>query len=154
MSQSKVVLAFDPGGTTGWAAGKYTDTEPLEFIYGGQITGGVDGFVKWMKENTEFPNAELVDFDLTIVSESFSLRPGVRNPDLTPVRIEGALTALVGTENVVYQQPAMKALVSDDRLRKYGLWIPGQRHHMDARIHALAYMSRLKHIPTLRKYWS
>lgn len=146
------VLSLDPGGTTGWALGKYSDTDPLTFVDGGQIDDGVAGFVKWFRDTRNWcpPAGEI---GMTIVSESFTLRPGVKSPDLTPVRIEGALTALLGPDMVVYQQPARKAQVGDERLKRNGLWIPGQRHQMDARIHGLAYMLSLMHGPTIHAYW-
>ena len=140
------ILAFDPGGTSGWAFGEFSDTQPLTFLLGGQIEDGVDGFVEFASLMPRHP-------DLIIVSESFQLRPAVRNPDVTPLRIEGALTALLGPGRVVYQQPAMKSTVGDQKLKDHGFWIPGQRHQMDARIHALAYLKKNKHMPTLRAYW-
>lgn len=145
----KYVLAFDPGGTTGWALGYYSDKDPLAFLDGGQITGGVDGFVKWAWEMEDTIRLS----SPVIVSESFNLRPAVKFPDVMPLRIEGAMTAIFGPGTVIYQPPAAKSLITDNRLRANGLWIPGQRHHMDARIHALAYARKILHPPTLRKYW-
>lgn len=141
------ILAFDPGGTTGWALGEFSDTDPLIFHGGGQLIDGVEGFVEFMFDIHE------VTQELIIVSESFQLRPSVRNPDVTPLRIEGALTAILGPGVVQYQQPALKATVGDSKLKEHGFWIPGQRHQMDARIHALAYLKKAKHMPTLQAYW-
>jgi hypothetical protein len=151
----KYLLSLDPGGTTGWEISSYTDTNAIVPHDGGQIPNGVDGFVEWMlsDEMWKLPMMDSHNEGVTVVSESFQLRPGVKNPDVTPLRIEGALTALLGPGAVTYQQPATKALVPDQKLRDVGLWIPGQRHRMDARIHALAWGARNKHLPTLQLYW-
>jgi hypothetical protein len=135
----------------------------MTFLDGGQIPDGVHGFVKWFNQNSfaafySTPlaatiSAGLILGDLTIVSESFHLRASVKQPDLTPVRVEGALAALVNPDVVVYQQPAKKALVPDSRLKSAGLWVPGQRHQNDARIHALAYAVTNHHEPTIKAYW-
>jgi len=141
------LLTLDPGGTTGWSWSYFNDDKPLLFAGGGQIEGGLVGVLEFLSR---------IGYgykDAIIVSESFQLRPGVKSPDVTPLRIEGALTALFGPDRVVYQQPALKASVGDQRLKDNGLWIPGQRHQMDARIHALAFVKRNKHLPSLRAYW-
>lgn len=159
----RYILSLDPGGTTGWALSMLSDTEPLEFVDGGQIPNGVDGFVEWYRINSTItwatsgalrPVLSQPDlFGLTIVSENFQLRPSVKNPDVTPLRIEGALSVLAPQDRLVYQQPAQKSLVGDQKLKELGFWIPGQRHQMDARIHALVYAVRQKHLPTLETYW-
>jgi hypothetical protein len=146
------VLALDPGGTTGWALGAYSDLLPLNFVDGGQITAGVNGFVAWFTRMS-WMGGMSDDSDVQIVSESFTLRPAVKFPDVTPLRIEGALSALLGPDGVRYQTPATKALVPDSELRRLGFWIPGQRHQMDARIHALAYMMKTHYMPTLETYF-
>lgn len=149
MTDYKHVLAFDPGGTTGWAYGVYSDTTALQFVDGGQIPNGCPGFVEWFKHDK---NIGLLRPDV-LVSESFQLRPGVKSPDVTPLRIEGAITALWGTENVVWQQPAQKSLIPDELLRERGLWIKGQRHQMDARIHLAGYVIRQHHKPTSHRFF-
>lgn len=143
----RYILAFDPGGTTGWAFGGYSDESALSFIGGGQIEDGLHGFIYWFEQPEAFAG------NITIVSESFQLRASVRNPDVTPLRIEGALEALLGPGRVVYQQPALKSTVGDQLLKDNGLWIPGQRHQMDARIHAIAYLKKNRHLPTIRAFW-
>lgn len=163
LSPHRYIMSLDPGGTTGWALSKLSATRPLEFIDGGQISGGVDGFVDWYRVNSGLTWAATNNlnpilshpelYGLVIVSESFTLRPGVKSPDVTPLRIEGALSVLAPQDRLVYQQPAHKSLVGDQKLKELDFWIPGQRHQMDARIHALAYAVRQRHIPTLEAYW-
>jgi hypothetical protein len=155
------LLSFDPGGTTGWSLSVYYDDAPLTFFDGGQIPDGVDGFVEWWNTYTYTQTGRGVegfdisysplDFDV-IVSESFVLDGRTKFPDVTPLRIEGALTALAGTGRVVYQRNVKKALVPDSELKRLGFWVPGNRHQNDARIHALAY-AKMNHLPTQQAYW-
>lgn len=122
---------------------------PLNFIDGGQIPNGVAGFVDWV--SSVAPAG--FNGNVTIVSESFVLDGRTKFPDLTPVRIEGALTALLGDGVVHYQRNTYKGRVGDDKLKELGFWIPGQRHQMDARLHALAYLKTQGHLPTVSTYW-
>ena len=135
------ILALDPGGTTGWALFRLPDDDPIYLIDCGQVVGGNDRFIRWWGT---------VEHDL-VVSETFRLDGRTRYPDITPLRIEGALDVLSpgwhGQANV------MKAHAPDDLLKKHGLWIRGQRHSRDAIRHGLAYAKMHKHLPTLAKFW-
>lgn len=157
------VLSLDPGETTGWSLSAVSDTEPLIFLDGGQIEGGLVGVINFinaammpsalsggsrLRQLFQYP--ELYTFH--IVSESFVLDGRTRQPNVTPLRIEGALTALLGDGVVHYQRNSYKGRVGDSKLREIGFWIPGQRHQMDARLHALAYM-KTRHLPTAQAYW-
>lgn len=137
------ILTLDPGGTTGWAYGRFHATGPYECLDHGMIPDGIDGFIQWWRESGyECDNPDLV------VSESFQLR-GVVNPDITPLRIEGALSVL--RPGVIYQPPAAKMHAKDAVLRRYGLWWPGAGHDRDAARHALAYLKLQNHTPTMEK---
>ncbi len=79
--------------------------------------------------------------------------------DTEPLLIEGALSALHGGE-IVWQLRSDKSLVEDSVLKDNGLWHTGKyvgwkdaRDTNDAIIHALAYLKKNKHVPTLKKYW-
>lgn len=145
---NKYILSFDPGGTTGWAMGVYTDNQPLTFIGGGQIPDGLAGFNLWMAGRTSIFRRG----DVAVVAESFVLDGRTKFPNITPLRIEGALEAWLYPIQPIYQRNTAKGYVSDQRLRDYDLWIPGQRHQMDARIHAMACMYLMGHVPTLNAY--
>lgn len=137
----KKLLALDPGGTTGWSLWYYGDITPLTHIEHGMIGGGVEGFVRWYIEDAP-------EFD-EIVSESFVLDGRTVSPDVTPLRIEGALVAL-WPEYVIYQRNLLKRLAPDDLLKRIGLWWAGKGHDRDSARHALALMQSRKHIPTLK----
>lgn len=135
------LLALDPGGTTGWSLWEYDSITPLRPIEHGQIVGGVEGFIEWWKDSgIEY------EFD-EVVSESYRLDGRTPKPDVTPLRIEGALAVL--WPEVVYQPNTYKAIVTDERIKALGLWWPGQQHARDSLRHAWARMKHLKHMPTL-----
>lgn len=135
------LLALDPGGSSGFSRWFYDDTTVLTHIEHGTVPGGVDGFVRAWNDGVfgEFEE---------IVSESFILDGRTASPDVTPLRIEGALVAL-WPGYVFYQRNLLKRLASDDLLKRTGLWWPGKGHDRDSARHALALMQTRKHRPTL-----
>jgi hypothetical protein len=143
----QVILSLDPGGTTGYALMFVTETDQAEIMKSGQIKGGLKGFL-------DFHWDVLEDIKIDkIVSESFTLREGIYGADLTPVSIIGALEALYPTTEIVYQEPKLKPLCDDDRLKRLGLHIPGKPHMMDAVRHGIIYLRNNKHKPTLEAGW-
>lgn len=143
------ILSLDPGGTTGIAIFDYTeDTEPV-MVMNAQVGGSLEGFILWYIENKPTYKWDM------IVCEDFTLRLNVKFPDLSPVYIIGALTALEwGTMQIVYQQPSMKSLCDDTRLKKMGLYTPAFGHANDAVRHAIIYLRNKKHMPTLKLGWA
>lgn len=132
---------LDPGKTTGVALGYWDDTTPLTIKRTWQIPNGLDGFLEWAADFDEDVAGDV------FVCEDFILRPGVPNADITPAFIIGAVKAL--GLNPVMQAPSLKSLVSDNVLRRAGLWEPGKRHSNDARIHLAVYLRNQGHAPTL-----
>lgn len=140
------LLSLDPGGTTGVAYSEYSD-DGYELLWHKQVSGSLKGFL-------DFHWDQLEDIWIDkIVCESFTLREGVHGADLSPVYIIGALEALYPTTEIIYQEPKLKPLCDDARLKKMGLHTPGRGHAMDAVRHAVIYLRNKKHIPTLRKGW-
>jgi hypothetical protein len=143
----QVILSLDPGGTTGYAIVLVTEDDELEIMMQGQIKNGLKGFL-------DFHWDVLEDIKIDkIIAESFTLREGIYGADLTPVYIIGALEALYPTTEIIYQEPKLKPLSDDDRLKHMGLHIPGKPHMMDAVRHAVIYLRNNKHKPTLEKGW-
>lgn len=98
-----------------------------------------------------------------IVVEQFDLRPNNKFlADLTTVEVNGALKALWGEGNIVWQTPAQaKGLISDAVLKNLGAWptgkTVGQKDANDAR-DALRHNFRygvevLKHRKTIEAGW-
>jgi hypothetical protein len=142
-----LLLSLDPGGTTGYALLEVEDDQEATLHRTGQIKGSLKGFL-------DFHWDVLEDMPITkIICESFTLREGIYGADLSPVYIIGALEALYPTTEIVYQEPKLKPLCDDDRLKKLGLHEPGKPHRNDAVRHAVIYLRNNKHIPTLVAGW-
>lgn len=83
----------------------------------------------------------------TVVMEDFILREGTQDRSLlSPVRLEARTEAYVFEDDElevdVHLQSAsdMKRTVTEERLKRWGFWVPGQRHARDALRHLLLYM--------------
>lgn len=144
----KMLLALDPGGTSGAARFLVSDDKPLLLVKAEQWPGGVDGAVAQL-----LGCAENVDL---LVSESFVLDNRTPNPDVTPLRIEGAMRALALQgllPNPVMQRNTAKAHAPDALLKRVGLWQKGQPHANDAIRHAIAFAKMRGHRPTIEWLW-
>ena len=142
------ILCIDPGGTTGIAIFNVSeDSEPRLWEHL-QIPNGTKGFIDFFRENEPLYNWK------KIVCESFTLRTGVKFPDLTPVYIIGALEAMVkDSVEVVLQSPSLKGLCDDDRLKSIGMHQRGNGHANDAIRHGIIYLRNTKHMPTIEMTW-
>lgn len=143
-----LLLALDPGGTTGWSIWQYDALTPAMPFEHGQITGGVQGFVEWWREHERDIEPDVDE----VVSESFVLDGRTVSPDVTPLRIEGALSVL-WPHGVIYQRNTFKAHAPDATLKRLGFWWRGEQHARDSARHALAFLKVRKHLPTVRAYW-
>jgi len=104
------------------------------------------------------------------VSEQFTLLNHDYVANVEPVRIEGAMTAL--GFGPIWQPPAMmyfcggetkaaRKKASQDFLKANDLWLTGKdvgqpdaNDAISSTLHALAYFRSIRHIPTLKKYWT
>lgn len=141
----RTILSLDPGGTTGVAFIDFDDSA-VELVKVEQVKGGLEGFIEWFLQ-LDTP------FDL-IVCESFTLRPGIHGADLSPTYVIGALQALARENEIVYQEPKLKPLCDDPRLKKMGFHSKAFGHANDAVRHGIIYLRNKKHMPTLLKGWS
>lgn len=142
------ILSIDPGGKTGIAVLEYGLKRPVELLHCFEIPDALNGFISWHRANKG-----VFDWDL-IVCENFTLRPSVKFPDLSPVYIIGALTALEPNIEIEFQSPSQKHLCDDTRLKKMGLHKPGLGHANDAIRHGIIYLRNKRHMPTLQKGWA
>lgn len=140
-----MLLALDPGGTTGYAVVQYDAITPMTLIEHGQIASGKDGFIEWALGRRG-------DFD-EVVSESFVIDGRTAFPDVTPLRIETAVDMTFGRWGdgcpVAWQRNVMKAHADDILLKRVGLWLKGEQHARDAVRHSIAYLKTRRHAPTL-----
>lgn len=147
----KHLVAFDPGQSTGIALGTYSDSEPYTLVDVWQTQNGLTGVLDWLGEHYGA-------YDEESVSESFVLRKTPFMPDVEPLRIEGALTVFY--PDIVWQPPSDKHHVPDTILKEHNMWQTGKplghvdgRDANDAIIHALTFLKKMRHVPTLKKYW-
>lgn len=138
----KYVLGMDPGGTTGLALLRYSDTTLPELVYLYQVPDGRYGFESFFR-------GSLLAENVDVASEQWVERE-VKGSDREPIYIEGVMYALWRDNGVTYQTPDMKQLVPDQWLKDNNLWVPGKRHAMDALIHAIIWLRNNDHIPTLK----
>lgn len=90
----------------------------------------------------------LEDGEVDLVIEDFILRN--RSMDrsmLSPVRVTSALLGILVHEdvmdrvNLTFQQPSQaKSIATNERLKRWGLWIVGSTHERDAMRHLIVYL--------------
>jgi hypothetical protein len=142
------VLSLDPGGTTGWAIfsvhpdamGPDEDIrvfDNVEWWTAGEFTGSQDLQIDAIVElASSWPSARLV-------TEGFKLRQ--LNAELSPVEINAVVRWAVRPRYWVVQNSALaKGVVTDDRQKAWGFWVPGREHARDAIKHNLTYLKRAK----------
>ena len=145
-----IILSFDPAAereesTTGYAILRADeDSEPV-LDQSGVIEGGFAGFV-------DFVNGPALTRTLprpdVVVCESWVPYKGF--VDSSPQLVEGVIRYVF--PDVVLQPSITKAIITDDILKRLG-WYSTEGHHRDANsaiAHALAYLVKIRHKPTIR----
>jgi hypothetical protein len=145
-----VVLALDPGGTSGWCViGVHPDAiasgdpsikilENIEFWTCGQFAGPEDDQCDEIVDLVgNWPGARLV-------TELFTLRSRVTSSEVFALeRMNAILRWAIRPRYFVYQQPALAmTTITDDRQKDMGLWVPGKEHARDALKHGLTFLKR------------
>lgn len=148
------LYTIDPGVATGIALGWYEETHAYDRTNVWIIKDGLSGFLDWFEDDQP-----VNPFNALWVSERFVLRDNDFVANTEPLKIEGALETL--RLRPTYQLRTDKALCKDEVLKEHGLWVTGKmvghsdgRDANDATIHALAYLKKQRHLPTLKKYWA
>lgn len=135
-----LILALDPGGTTGYAIGEATDD-----------TGQGEGIFRYIKSG----EAKLTGADLWgmldsisptyLVAETFEFRQNTRdNVELISRDLLGVSEMWATLRNANYrtQSPAEgKSFFTDKKLRTLGMYSPGRVHARDATRHLLYFMA-------------
>lgn len=141
-------LVLDPGKVTGAAMVEWSDDDPLSVLWTQSIPSGCEGFVDWFKEFDHF------SMDI-VICELFEI-DGTITGSWSP-RIEGALMALWNGEIVWQRRDEKAALLPTEPARRAWFNRRGLRfktsHELDSVVHALVYLKRMKHMPTLMKWW-
>lgn len=149
------ILSIDPGGKggdTGIVVVRYSKFTAPEFFLKWAIPGGIDGFRDWKGEHKRIV-IDAARSDWHVICEHFVQR-NIPNADLTPVLVEGAV--LDTWRQVILSNPSGKnTAVSDDVLKRLGLYIPGGHHRdcTEAMRHAVRWLKNQAHVPTLQAGW-
>lgn len=148
-----MILGVDPGGDgghTGVVLIGVPEDGPAFLSDSWAVSDDVTGFVDWYQTNGCFL---MID---TVVCEHFVNR-NIAGADLTPCFVEGAVRALFrDTETVLSPASGKNSAVSDDVLKRLGMYaFPGDHHHdrREAARHAIRYLKKQRHVPTLRAGW-
>ena len=138
------ILGLDPGETTGWSL--FLEEKRID---GGTITGGLLGLIEWAK-------AEMPDHDVLVV-EAFVVEPSFVG---TPVAAEilGVAFALSPAEKKLRQLRSQKATVVAGSEAQRNAWLRSIGfdfiiHEMDATVHVLVYLKRIRHKAAYLLYW-
>lgn len=160
------ILAIDPGVNTGVAWGSFSAEEPFELRAREQVHGGLTGFIRWAQDCEWIRHADVLVCEKFVLAED-----NMFAPDLTPVQLEGVITMLRLPKSIVWQPRTDKAALTGypasaktkaqrqrvrfDFLKEHGLFAAGTDNDdsNDAITHALVYLKRSKHLPTLLKFW-
>ena len=133
-----MILAVDPGGTTGVALHGGLPVTTWFF----EIPGGHLGFVDWFHA-TSAPGGSYADHQLDIVCESFIPRPGALTHQPDASYIIGYLKMWAHRKGMSFklQSPAQaKSFSTNAKLKAAGLYPIGMGHAQDAARHLLVYL--------------
>lgn len=169
-SEAKIrVVAFDPGGTTGWSIMETTlgalddNTVPVHEIltgwWHGQIVCNdekIDNYEQVaIDAMAELITAQAAADDFAVVMESYQIRSKRTDAEtISPIRF------IAGVEQYVWdmcrymakQGPSEKTGVTDERLETWGLYLrDGQQHARDADRHALLFLKKLRAKKSLQR---
>lgn len=163
MAQRSVV-AFDPGGTTGWATLWFPERN---LYHGTNLLDGLEFDCGQFGGPERSQSAEIAimlsEYSGPVIIEDFVLRQFRKDSDLlSPVRmiarIENTIEWMERAEPrrdkciVFKQQPALaKSTATDARMRDWGLWTPGKPHANDAVRHAITFLRRAKASGAMRR---
>ena len=162
---SETAWVCDPGETTGWSLWEFPDDAPAMRLEYGAIKGGHLGVQDWIERG----NLALLRPSV-VIFERFNPDLGYgKAKDYDALVTQGVVLAgarAIGVE-VIYHETNMKALCTDDDLKRLGFWItPAQARvdpailHEDARdvndsaLHAMAHAKVTGHEATVTAFWA
>lgn len=141
------IWSFDPGETTGWTHLSIHDGEVGHFTYGqaDHISVG----------NLLFENSALKiacpkqEIEIVFVCESYQQRPGKNTTwSLETIGLIRYFAEKNGIPLFMQQPSEAKSLVTNDAIKRAGLWVVGQEHARDAVRHALYYLIKERRLLT------
>lgn len=153
-----IVIAVDPGGTTGVAVFKFLE-DSVQYLE--HYQWGDPDYV-W-KEIHALVHYWQAGYEVVLVVEQFDKRPGIINPDFTPKFIGRDITNNILDVEIEWQTPSVAMNLvrppgarhkGPDQLKRFGWYTVKNTHANDAARHAIVFaVERLKHMPTILKGW-
>ena len=154
------ILSLDPSAEraisdTGYCYGEFEDNKPFRVLDSGVVHGGFNGFVSRLNETQDGLDTlynRILSADIVVCEQFISWEP---RADSTPRLIEGIVRYL-RPDTVLQPSSGYKTAVSDDVLKRLGLWTT-EGHHADSRSatrHLIMYLKNNLHRPTLEAGWS
>lgn len=153
------IMSVDPGGKTGWVA---INIPPKELELSRR--GSTHQLVRWCMKNKHMRWGEITagpvrtavqlvercgDLDIhTVLMEAMYLdKPGsrkVRTGDIMlPCKVGWAMAGLYEGQqlgSINWRQPSEMSVITDARLKQWGLWFPNQKDARAALKHLLVYL--------------
>lgn len=167
-----ILVAVDPGWSTGLIVGKYSEDDPLKITDRYQIEGGVEAFSGNYKIRSALNMADVVISEKFTPLQSSGFNLTMRSVE--PLRVEGWLVGkgfIPDYPGIEWQRPDAMYFtggsgVKDKRkrakqfLKDIGMYVTGSKvgakdaeDVISATLHALAYMHKIGHLPTLNAYF-
>lgn len=150
-----VVVGVDPGVTTGVAIYGLASSDKYPVLLSAEQWGNPESVSTRMRELLgKYKN-------VVFVIERFDKRPGVVDPDYTPMFIINDINRDLPDATIVWQTPSQaKNLVKParrgvpDGLKRWGWYEVGKGHANDASRHVITFLvEKLAHIPTIKRGW-
>lgn len=124
---------------------RVTMTQPLWQAHVEQLVRAVRVGAEWVGQKAS--ELGYAGWGQAVVIEGFSGGEGEMTSDVwSPIKI-GACMELVFPDLVVYQDPSQKGQITDNRLRLWTWYSPGQGHVNDAVRHLFVYLRALERSP-------
>lgn len=140
-SPDTTLLAFDPGGTTGYYLATYSADGEID--PGGRRCGQLDKPKHYVALTTLLLDSLTEHPHLTVVAEDY--RPDfARAQNYIALEYIGVLEAFCRTHLISFERQGrdIKDFWTTEKLRKVGFWPVGQPHAQDAARHWLAYAGK------------
>lgn len=150
MSSRLTVVWFDPGPETGWCVLQVDDWRAHSDPVLSRVRHWAAGVFFGLTLNENIDEAvELCRLwnEAVYGCEDFHLMTDVRGKEvLAPIKVQAGLTYALWTAGIEIetQMPSEAAAINDDRLRRWGFWVPGAEYD-DARSatrHALTFLKK------------
>lgn len=145
-----LVLAVDPGGTSGWAEANITSADDLHrtLRYGQLAPSEMAHHIRvWcMGARTDIRVDGQTKYELVMERFTITAQTGKKTSQPDALELIGLGRYLAEWSGVTFdvtQAPGdAKSFAHNDALRKWGVWVPAQEHARDAVRHLCLYAAK------------